>query len=109
MEFPSGSISVNLLAINAPYSAPSRGLGRFIELPKTGEAPDEPAISDEAIPRLQTLSDSVIEIVEARIDAGEDKSAVQRELASAVYEIRQEFERVDRVDRWRRGAGRGPV
>lgn len=77
------------------------GLGEFIELLKMAADPDEPAISDAEIRTLEALSNNAIEIIEARIDAGEDKSAVQRKLASAVYDISQKLER---VDRWRRGS-----
>jgi hypothetical protein len=78
------------------------GIGRFLQLLKAAADPDGPAISGAEILTLQVLSDRAIEIIEARIDTGQDKDRVQRELAAAVYEIRQNLEL---VDRWRRPIG----
>lgn len=75
------------------------GIGRFIQLLKAAADPDSPAISGAEIRTLQAISDRAIEIIEARIDTGQDKDTVQRELAGAVYEIRRNLEL---VDRWRR-------
>jgi hypothetical protein len=71
----------------------------FITILKTASDPDQPGIDEAEIHALQDLSDKAIELIETRIDSGEDKQAFQRDLATAIYRIRRTFED---VDRWRR-------
>jgi hypothetical protein len=77
-----------------------QGVGGFIDQLKTAADPDEPPVSEQEARALQALADAAIDAIETRIDTAADSDKVQRQLAGAVYEIR---EMIERVDRWRRG------
>ena len=70
----------------------------FVKLLAT--VPDYPAtdFSAETISTLKTLAEDVITHIEARLSIGDDPSADQQQLASAVYEIRRLLEE---IDHWR--------
>lgn len=59
-------------------------------------APDYPRgfLSEDEGAALQAIADIVIDEVEHRLDSGADRPAVQRELASRIYHIREDLETI---------------
>jgi hypothetical protein len=77
----------------------AKAVGTFVQALAT--VPDYPAatFSDDAVSRLLSLSEQVIEQIEQRLNTEQDRAAVQQDIVGAVYEIRRVLEN---IDRWRR-------
>ena len=89
----------DIILATGPSHAFTKAVGRFVQVLAT--VPDYPpeTFSDDAVSRLLSLSEQVIEQIEQRINTGKDGAAVQQDIVGAVYEIRRVLEN---IDRWRR-------
>jgi hypothetical protein len=94
-------------AISAAAEGLSSASGRtFLKLLRDfvgalAHVPDFPSaeFTPVEIEHLSATAERVIEAIERRIEAGNDRMTTQRELAEAVYEIRRELEE---IAHWRR-------
>ena len=89
----------DIVLATEPSHAFAKAVGNFVQALAT--VPDYPSatFSDDAVARLLSLSEQVIEQIEQRINTEKDGAPVQQDIVGAVYEIRRVLEN---IDRWRR-------